>query len=160
MGSPQAARADESLPDPELERPAVREVDTPRQPLRVVVDSRLETPEGARVLSAGTLIAAAREDAARSAALRRRGVEPALLEDGREGGRGACLRHVGRRGGRGRCQAVLVERTSKAPKAAPFAAIADEHRQFYATQFHMEVVHTPDGHFIIPAAAHEYLNST
>jgi GMP synthase (glutamine-hydrolysing) len=28
---------------------------------------------------------------------------------------------------------------------APFAAIADEHRQFYATQFHMEVVHTPDG---------------
>jgi GMP synthase (glutamine-hydrolysing) len=28
---------------------------------------------------------------------------------------------------------------------APFAAIADEKRQFYATQFHMEVVHTPDG---------------
>ena len=28
---------------------------------------------------------------------------------------------------------------------APFAAIADEHRQFYATQFHMEVAHTPDG---------------
>jgi GMP synthase (glutamine-hydrolysing) len=28
---------------------------------------------------------------------------------------------------------------------APFAAIADEARQFYATQFHMEVVHTPDG---------------
>jgi GMP synthase (glutamine-hydrolysing) len=28
---------------------------------------------------------------------------------------------------------------------APFAAIADEHRQFYATQFHLEVVHTPDG---------------
>ena len=30
-------------------------------------------------------------------------------------------------------------------EGAPFAAIADEHRQFYATQFHMEVVHTPDG---------------
>jgi GMP synthase (glutamine-hydrolysing) len=28
---------------------------------------------------------------------------------------------------------------------APFAAIADEHRQFYAVQFHPEVVHTPDG---------------
>ncbi len=28
---------------------------------------------------------------------------------------------------------------------APFAAIADEARQFFATQFHMEVVHTPDG---------------
>lgn len=30
-------------------------------------------------------------------------------------------------------------------EGAPFAAIADESRQFYATQFHMEVVHTPDG---------------
>lgn len=28
---------------------------------------------------------------------------------------------------------------------APFAAIADEVRQFYAVQFHPEVVHTPDG---------------
>ncbi len=28
---------------------------------------------------------------------------------------------------------------------APFAAICDEHRQFYAVQFHPEVVHTPDG---------------
>jgi GMP synthase (glutamine-hydrolysing) len=28
---------------------------------------------------------------------------------------------------------------------APFAAIADEHRQFYGVQFHPEVVHTPDG---------------
>jgi len=28
---------------------------------------------------------------------------------------------------------------------APFAAIADESRNFYATQFHLEVVHTPDG---------------
>jgi diaminohydroxyphosphoribosylaminopyrimidine deaminase/5-amino-6-(5-phosphoribosylamino)uracil reductase len=33
--------------DPQL---TVREVDTPRQPLRVVVDSRLETPPGARIL--------------------------------------------------------------------------------------------------------------
>ncbi len=28
---------------------------------------------------------------------------------------------------------------------APFAAIADEKRKFYAVQFHPEVVHTPDG---------------
>jgi GMP synthase (glutamine-hydrolysing) len=28
---------------------------------------------------------------------------------------------------------------------APFAAIADDKRQFYGTQFHLEVVHTPDG---------------
>ncbi len=30
-------------------------------------------------------------------------------------------------------------------EGAPFAAIADEKRHFYATQFHLEVVHTPDG---------------
>src|SRR5690606_10697951 len=28
---------------------------------------------------------------------------------------------------------------------APFAVIADEERQYYGTQFHPEVVHTPDG---------------
>jgi diaminohydroxyphosphoribosylaminopyrimidine deaminase / 5-amino-6-(5-phosphoribosylamino)uracil reductase len=42
--------------DPQL---TVREVDTPRQPLRVIVDSRLETPPGARVLPA--LVFAARQ---------------------------------------------------------------------------------------------------
>jgi diaminohydroxyphosphoribosylaminopyrimidine deaminase/5-amino-6-(5-phosphoribosylamino)uracil reductase len=41
--------------DPQL---TVREVDTPRQPLRVIVDSRLETPPNARILPA--LIFAAR----------------------------------------------------------------------------------------------------
>ena len=30
-------------------------------------------------------------------------------------------------------------------EGAPFAAICDEKRQFYGTQFHLEVVHTPDG---------------
>ncbi|CAN5266742.1 glutamine-hydrolyzing GMP synthase [soil metagenome] len=30
-------------------------------------------------------------------------------------------------------------------EGAPFAMIADESRRFYATQFHLEVVHTPDG---------------
>ncbi|MCR4282556.1 MAG: glutamine-hydrolyzing GMP synthase [Bauldia sp.] len=30
-------------------------------------------------------------------------------------------------------------------EGAPFAAIADERRRFYAIQFHPEVVHTPDG---------------
>jgi diaminohydroxyphosphoribosylaminopyrimidine deaminase/5-amino-6-(5-phosphoribosylamino)uracil reductase len=33
--------------DPQL---TVREVETPRQPLRVIIDSRLETPPGARIL--------------------------------------------------------------------------------------------------------------
>ena len=39
--------------DPRL---TVREVDTPRQPLRVIVDSRLEISEKAKVLSGGALI--------------------------------------------------------------------------------------------------------
>jgi diaminohydroxyphosphoribosylaminopyrimidine deaminase/5-amino-6-(5-phosphoribosylamino)uracil reductase len=40
----------------------VREIDTPRQPLRVVVDSRLETPASSRVLQGDRiLVFAARE---------------------------------------------------------------------------------------------------
>jgi len=54
-------------------------VETPRQPLRVVVDSRLETPASARVLGAGTLIAAAARDAARARALEERGAEIVVL---------------------------------------------------------------------------------
>ena len=38
---------------------------------------------------------------------------------------------------------------------APYAAIADEARQFYATQFHMEVVHTPDGARLLKNFARE-----
>lgn len=55
----------------------VRLVETPRQPLRVIVDSRLETPPGARILEApgSVLIYAAQPDAAREAALRERGVQ-------------------------------------------------------------------------------------
>jgi diaminohydroxyphosphoribosylaminopyrimidine deaminase/5-amino-6-(5-phosphoribosylamino)uracil reductase len=56
--------------DPQL---TVRAVDTPRQPLRAVVDSRLDTPPAARVLGADTLVYAAVQDEARAAALRARG---------------------------------------------------------------------------------------
>jgi diaminohydroxyphosphoribosylaminopyrimidine deaminase/5-amino-6-(5-phosphoribosylamino)uracil reductase len=52
--------------DPELN---VREVATTRQPLRIVVDSRLETPVTARVLGERTLIAAAVEERSRTAGL-------------------------------------------------------------------------------------------
>jgi GMP synthase (glutamine-hydrolysing) len=37
---------------------------------------------------------------------------------------------------------------------APFAVIADEARQFYGTQFHPEVVHTPDGAKLIANFVH------
>jgi diaminohydroxyphosphoribosylaminopyrimidine deaminase/5-amino-6-(5-phosphoribosylamino)uracil reductase len=51
-----------------------------RQPLKVVVDSRLELPLDARVLDDGTVLVAAAVDArARIAALRQRGAEVVLL---------------------------------------------------------------------------------
>ena len=61
-------------------RLTVREVPTTRQPLRVVIDSRLETPLDAAVLEGGhVLIAAAQENAERAGALRARGAEIVLL---------------------------------------------------------------------------------
>jgi GMP synthase (glutamine-hydrolysing) len=38
---------------------------------------------------------------------------------------------------------------------APFAVIADESRKYYGTQFHPEVVHTPDGAKLIANFAHK-----
>jgi diaminohydroxyphosphoribosylaminopyrimidine deaminase/5-amino-6-(5-phosphoribosylamino)uracil reductase len=63
--------------DPRL---TVRDVETPRQPLRVLVDSRLEVPLTARLLDGGNLlVAAAIEDRAKTAALRDRGAEVVVL---------------------------------------------------------------------------------
>lgn len=62
--------------DPQL---TVREVETPRQPVRIVVDSRLETPLSARVLAKGTLIAAATGDSAAMSALAGKGAELIVL---------------------------------------------------------------------------------
>ncbi len=63
--------------DPRL---TVRDIDTDRQPLRVVVDSHFETPPTARILEGGnTLVAAASEDAAKIAALRAAGAEVTVL---------------------------------------------------------------------------------
>jgi diaminohydroxyphosphoribosylaminopyrimidine deaminase/5-amino-6-(5-phosphoribosylamino)uracil reductase len=63
--------------DPRL---TVRDVPTTRQPLRVVVDSKLETPPAAKVLEGGgVLVAAAREDKARIAALRAKGAEVIVM---------------------------------------------------------------------------------
>lgn len=38
---------------------------------------------------------------------------------------------------------------------APYAAVADEERRFYAVQFHPEVVHTPDGSKLIANFVHK-----
>jgi len=58
----------------------VREVETPRQPLKVIIDSRLQTPVDARILDDGkVLIACAVEDAAARERLEARGCEVILL---------------------------------------------------------------------------------
>ena len=63
--------------DPRLN---VRDVETSRQPLRVVVDSRLETTLTAHILEGGNvLVAAAVDDASRIAALRTRGADVVVL---------------------------------------------------------------------------------
>jgi diaminohydroxyphosphoribosylaminopyrimidine deaminase/5-amino-6-(5-phosphoribosylamino)uracil reductase len=59
--------------DPQLN---VRDVVTPRQPLKVIVDSRLQTPVDARILAEGkVLIACAVEDAEARVRLEAKGVE-------------------------------------------------------------------------------------
>ncbi|HKU69437.1 MAG TPA: bifunctional diaminohydroxyphosphoribosylaminopyrimidine deaminase/5-amino-6-(5-phosphoribosylamino)uracil reductase RibD [Burkholderiales bacterium] len=61
-------------------RLTVRDVATTRQPLRVVVDSKLETPPTARILEGGgALVFAAREDKAKIAALRAKGAEVVVM---------------------------------------------------------------------------------
>jgi diaminohydroxyphosphoribosylaminopyrimidine deaminase/5-amino-6-(5-phosphoribosylamino)uracil reductase len=62
--------------DPQL---TVRDVETPRQPLRVVIDSRLEVPLGAKILGTGTLIVAAARDESKARALESRGAEIVVL---------------------------------------------------------------------------------
>jgi diaminohydroxyphosphoribosylaminopyrimidine deaminase/5-amino-6-(5-phosphoribosylamino)uracil reductase len=70
--------------DPRLD---VRLVPTARQPLRVIVDSRLQTPPGARILDVPgeVLIYTAVDDPARAAPLRARGVQlqPMAAADGK-----------------------------------------------------------------------------
>lgn len=83
--------------DPQLN---VRAIPTERQPLRVVVDARLETPLNARLLDGGpVLIAAAVDNAERIAALQRRGADAVILPNA--GGKvdlSALLLELGRRG--------------------------------------------------------------
>jgi len=83
--------------DPQL---TVREVATPRQPLRVIVDSRLEAPPAAKALAGGgTLVAAAVHDDKKMRALRDKGAEIVVLPNA--AGKvelGELMRELGRRG--------------------------------------------------------------
>ena len=67
--------------DPQLN---VRGVDTPRQPLKIVVDSRFETPLSARLLKDGkTLVAGAVDEAKRIAALKAAGADTVIIPNDR-----------------------------------------------------------------------------
>jgi diaminohydroxyphosphoribosylaminopyrimidine deaminase/5-amino-6-(5-phosphoribosylamino)uracil reductase len=68
--------------DPRLN---VRDIETPRQPLRVVVDSQLRTPPHAKILHGGALIVCAQDDAPKRQALQAAGAEVLALPgaDGR-----------------------------------------------------------------------------
>ena len=83
--------------DPQLN---VRAIPTERQPLRIVVDARLDTPLNAKLLDGGpVLIAGAIDDPARIAALRHRGADVVILPN--QGGKvdlPALLAELGRRG--------------------------------------------------------------
>ncbi|MFA7270828.1 MAG: bifunctional diaminohydroxyphosphoribosylaminopyrimidine deaminase/5-amino-6-(5-phosphoribosylamino)uracil reductase RibD [Sterolibacterium sp.] len=83
--------------DPRL---TVRDIETPRQPLKVVVDSRLEIPLSAQVLAGGNVIvAAAVTDAAKMDALRNRGAEVIVVPNDRgKVDLAALLKELARRG--------------------------------------------------------------
>jgi diaminohydroxyphosphoribosylaminopyrimidine deaminase / 5-amino-6-(5-phosphoribosylamino)uracil reductase len=83
--------------DPRL---TVRDVETPRQPLKVLIDSRLEVDPAAHLFDEGkVLVVAAREDAAKAAALRARGAEVVFIPNA-EGKTElmSVMREFGRRG--------------------------------------------------------------
>jgi diaminohydroxyphosphoribosylaminopyrimidine deaminase/5-amino-6-(5-phosphoribosylamino)uracil reductase len=107
--------------DPQLN---VRDVETPRQPLKVVVDSRLELPLQAKVLNGGgVLLASASEAGEKAAALRARGAEILCLANAE--GRvnlAALMAELGRRG----INEVHVEGGSRLNGALLAAGLVDE----------------------------------
>ena len=111
--------------DPQLN---VRGVDTSRQPLKVIVDSRLELSPAARLLEAGNVLLvsagqAVAEVAEKAAALRERGAEILDLPDGK--GRvdlHALLHELARRG----LNEVHVEAGSRLNGALLAAGLVDE----------------------------------
>jgi diaminohydroxyphosphoribosylaminopyrimidine deaminase/5-amino-6-(5-phosphoribosylamino)uracil reductase len=102
----------------------VRHVETSRQPLKVVVDSRLETPPGARLLEDGhALIAAAREEGGAAARLRERGAEVVVLPNSRgKVDLPALMRELARRG----INEVLAEAGAKLNGSLIREGVVDE----------------------------------
>ncbi len=110
----------------------VRDIATERQPLRVVLDSKLRMPLDARILQGGkVLIYAAVNDPEKSAALEQAGAAVAVLPDGNgQVDLAAVLRDLARRG----CNEVLLEAGSTLNGAMLRAGLVDEMLLYVAPQ--------------------------
>lgn len=110
----------------------VRGIETPRQPLRVVLDSQLRIPLEARVLiGGGALIYTAMRDAEKSAALEQAGASVCVLPDGKgQVDLPATLRDLAQRG----CNEVLVEAGSILNGALLRTGLVDELLLYVAPQ--------------------------
>lgn len=113
-------------------RLTVREIETLRQPLRVVLDSRLRMPLNARMLQgAGVLIYAAVQDAEKIAALENAGAMVVIMPDGYgQVDLTGMLRDLAQRG----CNEVLLEAGSTLNGAMFKAGLVDELMLYVAPQ--------------------------
>jgi diaminohydroxyphosphoribosylaminopyrimidine deaminase/5-amino-6-(5-phosphoribosylamino)uracil reductase len=108
----------------------VRDVATPRQPLRVVVDSKLQLAPTARILDGGNLlVVSAVDDHAKIGALTARGAEVIVLSNAQgKTDLEAIMRELARRG----INEVHVESGSKLNGSLLSAGVVDELLLYYA----------------------------
>lgn len=105
-------------------RMSVRDVDTTRQPLKIVVDSSLQIPLGAKILAGGNaIVACARAEPAKKEQFEDIGVEVVELPDGKgQVDLPALLNFLGKRG----INELLVEAGEKLNGAVIAQGLADE----------------------------------
>lgn len=117
----------------------VRAIETARQPLRVVLDSRLRIPLNARILNGGNvLIYTTVRDAKKSEALEKAGVSVCVLSDGKgQVDLADVLADLARRG----CNEVLVEAGSTLNGALLRAGLVDELLLYIAPQLLGDAAH-------------------
>ncbi len=128
--------------DPQMN---VRDIETPRQPLKVIVDSHLATPPNARILHGGAFVACARADPARRVALEAAGAQ--VLEMPGADGRvdlAALLQEFGRQG----INEVHVEAGATLNGALLAAGLVDEWLSYMAP---VAMGHAARGLFDLPA---------
>lgn len=128
--------------DPQMN---VRELETPRQPLKVIVDSHLATPPTAKILLGGAFIACVQADPARRAALEAAGAQ--VLELPRADGRVdlvALMQEFGRQG----INEVHVEAGATLNGALLAAGLVDEWISYLAP---VAMGHAARGLFDLPA---------